>query len=50
MKTWQLIPHKPLSLTHRRLRMDLSEKKKKYCGYFKRTEEARRRIRIIPEG
>jgi hypothetical protein len=30
--------------------MDLSEKMEKYYGYFKRTEEARRRIPIIPEG
>jgi uncharacterized protein YecE (DUF72 family) len=50
MKTWQLIPHKPLSLTSRRLQMDLSEKKKKYYGYFKRTEEERRRVTIIPKG
>jgi uncharacterized protein YecE (DUF72 family) len=27
-KAWQLIPHKPLSPIHRRLRMDLSEKRK----------------------
>jgi hypothetical protein len=30
--------------------MDLSEKKKKYYGFFKRTEEARGRVTIIPQG
>jgi len=39
MKAWQLITHNPSSPTYRRLRMDLSERNRKYYGFFKRTEE-----------
>jgi len=39
MKAWQLVTHDPSSPTYRRLRMDLSERNRKYYGFFKRTEE-----------
>ncbi len=39
MKAWQLITHEPTSPTYRRLRLPLSEKKKKNYGFFKQTEE-----------
>ncbi len=39
MKAWQLITHDPSSPTYRKVRMDISEKKRKHYGFFKRTEE-----------
>lgn len=39
MKAWQLITHDPSSPTHRRLRVDIPERKRKHHGFFKRTEE-----------
>ncbi len=39
MKAWQLITHEPSSPTYRRLRIEISEDKKKNYGSFKDTEE-----------
>lgn len=39
LKAWQLITHTPESPTYRRLSQTIPEKKKKYYGYFKPTDE-----------
>lgn len=39
VKAWQLITHLPESPTYRRLGQVIDEKKKKYYGFFKPTEE-----------
>jgi uncharacterized protein YecE (DUF72 family) len=39
IKAWQLITHEPSSPTYRRLRMKISEEKKRHYGFFKGTDE-----------
>ncbi len=39
MKAWQLITHEPSSPTYRRLRMTITEEKRKDYGFFQGTEE-----------
>lgn len=39
VKAWQLITHEATSLTYRRLRTPIPERRKEYCGAFRPSEE-----------